>query len=314
MSKPKIICVIVTYNRLEKLKKTLSSYEAQTEKFYQLVIVDNHSSDGTDVYLTQWKLSSNGGGIEPPHIITMTENKGGSGGFYEGQKYAISLNPDWIFVADDDAYPEPDMIKKFHEYLGVHDSYNISALCTSVVYPDGTISIDHRNRHKIYPSTYFGITPIHEDEYKKKEFDLTMYSYVGTLMNVRMLRNVGLVNPNLFIYADDGEHSLRMSKVGVIKCLPYIKVIHDSGAKTTANDNSILVSWRDYYLVRNQINLFKKHSFISLPKMIWSFWKPIKSASPEIKELYKSAILDGIFGNLGIHKIYKPGWSLKQSV
>ena len=47
--------VVVTYNRLEKLKKALACYENQTLSFRSIIIVDNHSSDGTYEYLEEWK-------------------------------------------------------------------------------------------------------------------------------------------------------------------------------------------------------------------------------------------------------------------
>ena len=50
----KIISVIVTYNRLSKLKKTLEAYDNQITHPYELIVVDNFSNDGTCDYLKQW--------------------------------------------------------------------------------------------------------------------------------------------------------------------------------------------------------------------------------------------------------------------
>ena len=47
--------VIVTYNRLGKLKRALTSYERQTRPFRNLVVVNNHSTDGTLEYLEAWR-------------------------------------------------------------------------------------------------------------------------------------------------------------------------------------------------------------------------------------------------------------------
>ena len=46
--------VIVTFNRLEKLKKALKAYEMQTCRPGRILVVDNCSTDGTDVYLQKW--------------------------------------------------------------------------------------------------------------------------------------------------------------------------------------------------------------------------------------------------------------------
>ena len=42
------ICVVlVTYNRCEALEKTLAAYAAQTRSPRAILVVDNHSTDGT---------------------------------------------------------------------------------------------------------------------------------------------------------------------------------------------------------------------------------------------------------------------------
>lgn len=51
----KIGVVIVTYNRLEKLKIALASYEKQTIKPQYILVVNNHSTDDTKEYLETWQ-------------------------------------------------------------------------------------------------------------------------------------------------------------------------------------------------------------------------------------------------------------------
>ena len=51
----KIGVVIVTYNRLEKLKIALKSYEKQSFKPQYILVVNNNSTDGTLEYLKEWK-------------------------------------------------------------------------------------------------------------------------------------------------------------------------------------------------------------------------------------------------------------------
>lgn len=52
----KNICVlIVTYNRLNKLKKSLEAYDKQIVLPKRIVVVDNCSNDGTKEYLVEWE-------------------------------------------------------------------------------------------------------------------------------------------------------------------------------------------------------------------------------------------------------------------
>ena len=54
MIRNKICVVIVTYNRLEKLKRALLCYVNQKYLPSCIVVVDNCSTDGTSAFLKGW--------------------------------------------------------------------------------------------------------------------------------------------------------------------------------------------------------------------------------------------------------------------
>lgn len=89
-----VAVVIVTYNRLEKLKIALKSYENQIFLPNYLIVVNNCSTDGTKEYLDCWEKEKN---TIRKIVINTNENLGGSGGFYIGQKASMKLNVDWIY-------------------------------------------------------------------------------------------------------------------------------------------------------------------------------------------------------------------------
>lgn len=78
--------VIVTFNRLDKLRKTLQHYSDQTVHFRNLIIVNNCSTDGTGLFLAEWTDKNKNNAKFTPILINATENLGGSGGFYLGEK------------------------------------------------------------------------------------------------------------------------------------------------------------------------------------------------------------------------------------
>lgn len=307
----KLDIIIVTFNRLEKLKKTLRHYCNQTVQFRNLIIVNNCSTDGTDIFLSQWIEWNKNNTKFTPILINTTENLGGSGGFYLGEEMAMSLNPDWIFVADDDAYPDSDMVEKFYDFLNKNDVSNISAVCSSVLNSDRTICYYHRAR--IIKKRYsFILKDSNIRDYETQSFDIDMLSYVGSFMKVNILREVGLVNKDYFIYADDGEHSIRLHQKGRIICVPSIKIIHDSGQETASSDLSIL-TWRDYYASRNYIHMLIKHYKLCAINRIIHDIRRIKHIKGRTsRKMLLDAIIDAIRGHLGKHKVYSPGWSINK--
>ena len=138
--KMKIGAVVVTYNRLDKLKKALESFEKQLYLPAYVIVADNASTDGTAQYLRQWQKEDAG---FKKIILTMESNMGGSGGFYAGIKRAMEQEADWIWVSDDDAYLKDDALKQASDYLEEQpDLDKISAICGKVI-KNGKMDINH---------------------------------------------------------------------------------------------------------------------------------------------------------------------------
>lgn len=306
----KLVAVIVTYNRLEKLKKTIASYESQTVSCSDLVIINNCSTDGTEEYLEKWKLR------QTPfnkHIIKTESNLGGSGGFYKGMKYAISLSPNWIWVADDDAYPDSRVFASLYNYLMNNNCEKIACITSAVYTADGKIALEHRRR--IDKGIIWKEVIIPESDYSKDFFKLTVSSYVGSMYNTKALLAKGLTLDNLFIYFDDSEHSIRISEYGDMICLPEVIVVHDDGNISQSKETNLL-TWRDYYSTRNLIFMYKRHHFlsyiyysISILYVTFKYWFRGKY-NYECVKLKLRAIKDAASNCLGKHVLYTPGFTI----
>ena len=136
-----ISAVLVTFNRLSLLEKVLECFENLSRKPNELIIVNNCSTDGTYDYLTNWenltKLNVK--------VIHLDSNLGGSGGFHEGLKEAMKSNPDWVWLSDDDAFPDRDAFKIAEKFLIETKQDNIGAICSTVINHE-EIDILHRRR------------------------------------------------------------------------------------------------------------------------------------------------------------------------
>ncbi len=299
--------VIVTFNRLEKLKKALNSYEIQTVLPKYIIVVDNASTDGTKEYLKSWEKIND---EYEKVVISLEENKGGAGGFYEGQKAAIEKNADWIMLADDDLYLDKNYFFGINEFIKTINYNDYSIICGKII-EQGNIAPGHRTRKNKW------IYPFHKDisktEFNKKEkLFCDFVSFCGIAINKQKLLKAGLVNSDYFIRYDDYEQVCRIGKSGKIVCLTKLFANHDiENIKNTS-------SWKVYYDYRNRINLIKKHFKFRFPIII--FYLTIKSLmfvfikGGKLENVYMrlNAIKDGIFDNMGLHPVYRPGWKLKQ--
>ena len=296
--------VIVTYNRVEKLKICLEAYEAQILKPQEIIVVNNKSSDGTEQFLKEWQ------GIDADYektVINCSANGGGSGGFYIGLERAIQTTAAWIMVGDDDAYPDKQAIITIADTIDNLDATGKSdcvALCTSVI-NSGQIAFEHR-RNTFAKGLRIYDEPVRAAAYEKEFFELNAFTYVGAVMKKEVLKKVGLTRKEFFIYYDDTEHSLRLSKQGRIFCVPNAKFFHD-----VISDGSI--NWKKYYEIRNQLIVHKEYFGKLWPlsvsiQILKALLQPIKGRGPRVMKMRPQAIFDAIEGNLGMHSVYRPGW------
>ena len=243
----RVTVVLVTFNRLEKLKIALSCYEKQTYKIEKIIIVDNCSTDGTIDFLKKWLDSKTNFDKE---VVYLSENTGGAGGFGAGMEHALNLvnsmqlKTDWILVSDDDAFPNDDAIEKmiaYYQKQEVEKQNEIVALSSAVV-NHGQIHESHRSRIE---KDFFRIRFVGVDKkyYNTDGFEIDLFSYVGTMIKVSALKNVGTTLRDLFIYGDDNEHSLRLGKIGKLVCVPASVFVHDTpGVETRKIDGTIIIT------------------------------------------------------------------------
>ena len=306
--------VIVTYNRLEKLKKALASYENQSRRFRHLIVVNNHSTDGTSDFLDAW------GRTEAPFskiVINTDENLGGSGGYYLGQKKAMELEAEWVFLADDDAYAEPDLMERFYEFMERNKSRVFSAVCGTVYHSDGTIDLNHRSRYVKKGRRFVYRIASRLEDYEKDEFEIDYLSYVGSFINGKAMSEVGVVDKRYFIFWDDSEHSLRLKRFGSIICVPAIRIVHDdfNPSASSNSERPLIVSWKDYYLERNEVALNRRHfpgvAVHQLRKAVKD-WMCGKYRADAYSKVQWAAIKDAWLGRMGKHPLYKPGWEIRK--
>lgn len=294
--------VIVTYNRIDKLKTALDLYDRQTLLPKYIIVVNNASTDGTGEYLSDWKENESG---YKKILITSKSNLGGSGGFYLGLEESLKQDADWVWVSDDDAYPELDAIEKAQKHIDGIDG-GVSAICGTVL-NFGKIDTAHRRRMTL---KFFkvNIEFVNEDEYKKDCFEINNFSYVGGLINKKAMQEVGLPIKDYFIWCDDGEHCLRLCKVGKVICFPDIVVNHDVGV----TDSSIL-TWRDYYGYRNRMDQYRRHYGKFVTFIYCTFYsirarfRIILRKNPKGNRMILDALKDYKKGKLGVSDKYRPG-------
>ena len=292
------LLLIVTYNRLSKLKKLIESLDLAYNNDFNLLIIDNYSNDGTYEYLHEISDKKR----YKFFIYRTDKNLGGSGGFNLGFQKAIEIGFEWLYVGDDDAYPFVDFFVKSSNIINTFPE--VKVIC-SAVYNQNGIDLNHRRDYKLSLMN-FKDHSVPLTVYKLQKSKIRIFSFVGTLINKNVIANVGLPLKDYFLWWDDTEYSIRVSKKFDIYLFPELKVYHD-----TIEDNAI--SWKLYYGIRNRLNTIRIHfpsstKIFEEMKMIFLIFKFTIKKDFLRSRIIRTSLRDYKRKTLGVHKIYKPGW------
>ena len=195
--KNKVVAIIVTYNRLEKLKKCITHLHQQEAKC-DIIIVNNASTDGTNSWLEEMSINSN-----DIKIITLTKNIGGAGGFYVGVKQAIKEGYEYAWLMDDDCYVRSNTLEKLLEADKILNG-QYGWLSSVALWRDDTPCL--MNKQKLSENFYDKIN------YLTNSLILSnQATFVSLFFKIRTAIEVGLPIKEFFIWGDDIEYTRRIA-------------------------------------------------------------------------------------------------------
>lgn len=252
-----VAAVVVTYNRLEKLKTVLSSLETQTRLPDQIIIIDNASTDNTAEFLQQYQNQFPLRGKVTLTVKRLEKNAGGAGGFSAGMREAYRQGCGFAWIFDDDGYPQPHALERLLD--GYHHSCeklspDIPFACSMVKYIDGTIS-EMNNPVTTWDWGRLQALGV------KDAILVSSCSFVSVLIPRWVMEAYGLPYKEYFIWYDDAEYTQRISQACPGVEITDSVVLHDMGVNKGVNYRMINDSnvWKFRYGARNQASYRLHH-------------------------------------------------------
>ncbi len=244
MSKPKVLASVITFNRKDLLARCLKALKAQTYKLDAILVVDNNSSDGTEEMLRK----------KFPEIkyIKHKKNLGGSGGQYSAMNYAVKNKYDYLWTMDDDGFSDPSALKKLMESPHLSKGGILNSLV-----------ISEKNHNELC----FGV-PTKNGVIKKisqlKKLKEVSYAFPCncTLIGTDVLKKIGFMKKDLFIWGDDLEYYYRAKNYNIpMNLVLDSRCFHPASADNLfKSDMPIDSFWKIYFLVRN-MRFYQKRKF-----------------------------------------------------
>lgn len=244
----KVLAAVVTYNRLELLKRCISHLQKQTY-LPDIVIINNSSTDGTEAFLQEAGIN----------YITQ-ENLGSSGGWHRAIAEALEKNYDYIWLMDDDGFPDSNALQILLNTI----NYDIACVSSVVVKENNpeefVFGFPKLNKYGI-PALFWFKRKYYKLSELYPQYDLYpfMHLFNGALINMKHVKKVGNVNTNYFIYGDEVDYYYRLKKEGNMLTAFKAKHYHPDLGKRSIDKKKV------FYFIRNTI--INNNKYFDSPKV-----------------------------------------------
>ena len=247
--KNEVCAVVVTFNRKDKLRKCIDCLKEQAEVKCDILIVDNASSDGTR------EMIDSDFSLPGLYYYNTGKNLGGAGGFEYGIREAVLKNYKYIWIMDDDTWPEEDALSAlFKADKRLNGDWGL--LSSLAFWTDGSICRMNIQKKNI-------IKHIGKKEYEKELVPIKMCSFVSLLVKSDVIKDVGLPIGEYFIWTDDYEFTGRITRKYKGFFIPSSHVVHAMNKHTRVNfatDDSDRIE-RYRYIYRNDVHCYRQYGF-----------------------------------------------------
>jgi GT2 family glycosyltransferase len=238
---PLISIIIVNFNGLRFIEPCLSSLMNQTLKNFEIIFVDNGSSDDSSDFVQN----------QFPEVKILKNET--NLGFAEGTNVGIrSAKGAFILTLNNDTIAYPDFIEEIQK--SIEEDQKVGMWATKMFYPDGRINSTGIAISRNGTAMDRGIGEKDGDKFCSKAEVFGPCAGAALYRRV-MLEEIGLFDKDFFLYMEDVDLAFRARLAGW-KCVynPSAKVIHEHGGSTgQGSDISVYYGIRNtfWYILKN---------------------------------------------------------------
>lgn len=215
MNSPLVSIIIVNWNGAEILSECLISLKKQTYKNFEVLVVDNNSSDDSTKILATFNWLN---------VIKSRKNLGFAGGNNLGFTKAKGK---YILLLNSDALMQKDSLEKLVETL--EEKLDVAAVQPKFLYEDNTInSIGAYLTYTgfLYYPGYGKKSTI--TKYEKSRYIFSGYG-AGLLIRREVINKIGLFDDDYFMYFEETDLCMRIWLSGWKVLFNADTVIHHKG-------------------------------------------------------------------------------------
>lgn len=277
---PKVFIVILNYNGKDVIKKCLTSVFKIDYPNFEVVFVDNNSTDGS-LELVKSNFSK-------ANFIKNEENLGYASGNNIGIRFSLERMAEYVLVLNNDTEVEKDFLTKLIEVAEEDEKIGI----TSPVIMDGNTKQIWFSGGKIdwLKMKTLHLQNVHTEAYFESDF----ITGCSMLVKAEVFKKIGLFDEDFFLYWEDADFSLRSKKAGfknIVVSASWIYHFEKSEGQKKA---------KTYWLVVSGLIFFQKNAPALMRPWINTYlvgrkiknWLDVKFSRNELAETVKKAYDD----------------------
>jgi GT2 family glycosyltransferase len=218
-----VVVVIPNWNGEKDLPASVDSVLAQSHKDFNLIIVDNGSTDSSKKIIESYQAKDS-----RVRSIYLDKNYGYTGGVNPGMESAINEGAEYVALFNNDAVADKKWLKTLVDFLDAHPKYGIAAC--SLLHADGKTIDSTADQYTVWGIPY----PRGRDEPVSTRYnqltDIFGASGGASVYRVSMLEKIGLFDQDFFAYYEDIDLSFRAQLAGwKVAYVPDSIVYHSIG-------------------------------------------------------------------------------------
>lgn len=251
MGEPLVYIIILNWNGYKDTIECLESLKKITYKNYEIVLIDNGSTDES-VKILKSKYPD-------LKLIENKTNLGFAGGCNIGIRYALKTNAEYIALLNNDTTVDNKFLNELintsinDESIGIVGPLIYYYKKPSTVWSSGAYKFDKYNLKYI------------DFNYGKKDnktlIEMRNVDFVWGccfLIKKSIFKKVGLLDEDYFMYTEDKDLCYRVTHAGYKLIVnPNSKIWHKVSSSSGGENNSLIY----YYMSRNNILFINKHFF-----------------------------------------------------
>lgn len=258
---PKVVVATLTWNQKEEVLACLETLLKLDYPNYEIVVVDNASTDGTFETIRER--------YPQVHVVRHEENLGCAEGVNGEIRYALQAGADYLLIIANDATVEPSTLSEL-VHVAEKDP-RIGMVHPKVYYSSNPNRIWYAKGAKMdwFRGRFFGFIQNFEDDGSfDEEGEADFFPGGFSLVRMEAVKKVGFLDPHYFIFLDDADWSLRIHQAGYAgRYAPRARAWHKPSSSVGVESESFY-----YYRTRNRLFFVTKYApRVCLPIFFFSF-------------------------------------------